>query len=136
MAVLRAEGEDFDAAEFLRASKLPGLKVFTRGDPVFPHSQPEGRCHVRSGVNVSVSEADFDDLANQEEDAIKFLAENADEIRRLCSYLGVQEIVLDFGIWRREAFAQFDRFPVELVQIAGDLGLALELSVYSRGSES
>jgi hypothetical protein len=41
---------------------------------------------------------------------------------------------LDFGIWRRDAFAQCDHFPAELVRVAGALDMGLELTVYTRDS--
>jgi hypothetical protein len=58
-----------------------------------------------------VSRADFHELAREIKDAHAFVKRHAREIRRLSRQHGVQHLALDFGIARRDAAAQFDRFP-------------------------
>jgi hypothetical protein len=81
-------------------------------------------------LNVVVSEAGFHEFAEQLEDAVEFLTENAGEVRKLVAFPGVTGAVLDFGIAWRDVVAQSDRFPAELVRLAGASGIALELSHY------
>jgi hypothetical protein len=131
-AVLRAAGDEFDVDAYLRDCTLPGAQSHKRGDPVFPHTKPNGRRRQHSGVHTEASSADFDDFPQQIADAIRYLTDHADEVRRLRGFLGVEAVTLDFGIWRRDAFVQCDQFPAELVRLAGSLDVALELSVYSR----
>jgi hypothetical protein len=60
------------------------------------------------------------------------LLDHADEVRRLRKFPGVEAVTLDFGIWRRDVVVQCDHFSEELVRLAGELGVGLELSAYSR----
>ena len=129
-AVLRAYGSSFDVDAFLTGCTLPVCAVKRRGEPVFPASQPNGRRHDRSGVHISVSDADFDEPGGQIAESIVFLRTEAEQIRRLCEWPGVNGVTLDFGIARRDAAVQCDHFPAELVELAGSLGLSIELSQY------
>jgi hypothetical protein len=129
-AVLRAYGWDFDVDAFLAGCALPVCAVKRRGEAVFPASQPNGRRHERSGVHISASDADFSEFPQQVEEATAFLRANAAEVRRLCEFPGVEGVTLDFGIARRDVAVQCDLLPAELVQQAGLLGLAIELSQY------
>jgi hypothetical protein len=129
-AVLRAYGSSFDVDAFLTGCTLPVCAVKRRGEPVFPASQSNGRRHDRSGVHISVSDADFDEPGEQIAESIVFLRTEAEQIRRLCEWPGVDGVTLDFGIARRDAAVQCDHFPAELVELAGSLGLSIELSQY------
>ena len=129
-AVLRAYGSDFDVDELLAGCTLPLCAVKRRGEPVFPLSQPDGLRHDRSGVHVTVSDADFSEFPRQIAEATTFLQSEADQVRRLCRWPGVEAVDLDFGIERRDVMVQCDRLPPALVRLAGSLGLGIELSHY------
>jgi hypothetical protein len=129
-AVLRAYGSSFDVDAFLTGCALPVCAVKRRGEPAFPASQPNGRRHDRSGVHISVSDAAFDELERQIAESVVFLRTEAEQIRRLCEWPGIDGVTLDFGIDRRDVAVQCDHFPAELVQLAGSLGLSIELSQY------
>jgi hypothetical protein len=64
------------------------------------------------------------------QDAISFLTVNNHEVARLRSFPGIEHVYLDFGIARRDVLLQCDYLPPELVQLAGALGLGIELSQY------
>jgi hypothetical protein len=128
--VLRAYGVDFDVDTFLDGCRLPILAVKRRGEQILPTSQPDGKRHEQSGMHVLVSDADFNEFPRQVEETVEFLRANAAEVRRLRDFPGVEGVVLDFGIARRDVVVQCDRFPAELVQLAGALGLEIELSQY------
>lgn len=129
-AVVRAYGTDFDVDGFLAACDLPICAVNRRGEARRPASQPDGPRNQRSGVHISVSDADFDDFAGQVTEAIDFLRKNNVELQRLCGWGGVDDVTLDFGIERRDVALQCDYFPAELVRLAGLLGMGIELSQY------
>jgi hypothetical protein len=129
--VLRAYGDNFDVDAFLADCTLPVCAVKRRGEPLLPTSQPDGRRHERSGVHVSVSDADFGAFPQQVAEAIKFLRSEAECIRRLCEFPGVEDVTLDFGIARRIVMAQVDYLPPDLLRLAGAFGLGIELSQYS-----
>jgi len=133
MCVLRASGPDFDPDAFLESSILSPTKVWYRGEPRLPRTRPDGPVVETSGLNVAVSDAEWSDLPAQVEDAERFLAFQRVELERLAATPGVSDLVLDFPIELRiggSIVAQFDRFPASLVRLAGELGLALELSLY------
>ena len=128
--VLRASGPDFDIDAFVADCEWDIVKVYHRGEALLPKTQPDERKHTESGLNVVVSDAGFHEFADQIEDAIEFLTDSAFEVRRLVTFPGVTGVVLDFGIAWRDAVAQSDQFPAELVRLAGSCGIALELSHY------
>jgi hypothetical protein len=129
-AVLRASGPDFDVDAFVAESDWSIAKVFHRGQALLPETQPGGRKRAESGLNVVVSEADFHEFAEHVRDAIAFLTDDSAEVRRLVGFPGITGVVLDFGIAWRDAVAQSDRFPADLVRLAGACGIALEISHY------
>jgi hypothetical protein len=129
-AVLRAYGADFDVDAFLAGCTLPVCAVKRRGEPALPASQPNGRRHERSGVHVSASDADFGEFPRQVAEAAAFLQTEAEQVRRLCEWPGIEDVTLDFGVERRDVAVQCDFLPPELVRLAGSLGLGIELSQY------
>ena len=131
--VLRAIGHAFDVDTFLAGCTLPVCASYRVGEPVLPRSRPDGRRREVSGVHIDVSGAEFDEFSRQVADAVAFLGTHADQLRRLVSYPGVQDVTLDFGLARREVAVQCDRLPAELVRLCGTLGLSLEMSYYPAG---
>ncbi|MBX3359579.1 MAG: hypothetical protein KF745_14265 [Phycisphaeraceae bacterium] len=129
-AVLRASGPDFDVDAFVGDCKWNVASVFRRADTPPPTTRPQGRQRKESGLNVVVSNTDLDDFAGQLADAVEFLRASAEEVRRLVEFPGVSGVVLDFGIAWHDVAAQSDRFPAELIRLAGACGIALELSHY------
>jgi hypothetical protein len=126
--VLRAHGESFDVREFLKESPLRPNTVYEKGDPIV--TKGNGPRQRSSGFTVSVSNADLDDLEGQIREAISFLDEYEDELRRLGSFVGVDGISLDFGVQWREASIQTDVFPADLLWRAGALDIWLAVTHY------
>jgi hypothetical protein len=115
---------------FLAHCTLPVCAVKRLGEPAYPASEPDGRRYTESGVHVVAGEGDFSDFPLQVEQAIAFLRNNESQLRRLCTFPGVEIASLDFGIERRDVVFQFDRLPAELLRLAGALGLDIEVSQY------
>lgn len=134
-AVLRASGPDFDVDAFVPHPDWTIANVFHRGEPRLPHSQQDWGTHRHSGLYIVVSDADLRDFAGQVANAIEFLSAYAEEVRTLAGWPGMDGVVLDFGIERRDTATQCDCFPAELVRLAGACGLALELSQYPISSD-
>ena len=130
--VLRAAGRDFDIDSFLNSSALKALVVYHRGEQQFP----DAPIHLmeQSGMNISVSEREFSNLAGQIEDATRFLSENASELERLRAFPGVERLELDFPIVDRDAPVQTDLFPADLLLRMGNLKIALRVSRYPESS--
>jgi hypothetical protein len=114
---------------FLTGSTLEPCQVFYRGEPKFK-TRPEGGISQCSGFNAEVSLADFCELSSQIEDAISFLQENEDEMKRLVEFAGVESVEVDFAIEQRDVFVQSDNFPANLLLLCGQLGIELTVSRY------
>jgi len=138
MCVLRVTGKQFDADKYLALSGLSATKVFHLGEPRFK-SSPDGKCSKFSGFNVAVSDASWEGVRTQVDDAIAFLKEHEPALMMLRSAPGVEEMRLDFPVDLRidrvNIMSQFDYFPPELISRAGALGLGIEISVYPRDLE-
>jgi hypothetical protein len=138
MCVLRVTGAKFDAENYLRRSALRPYSVFKVGEPRVA-SRPNGPAHSTSGFRVAVSEAEWSDLPRQISDARAFLERHSGELRELAMLEGIEDMRLDFPIelriGRSNVVAQFDYFPPELLKLAGDLGVGIELSTYPCSDE-
>ena len=132
--VLRARGANFAVDEFLSTSTLKPIVVARRGQPLYPKSR--SRIPDASGFYAVASEADFSKLQVQIEEAVQFLEHNRGELRRLVAFPGVDRVSLDFGIEERDIPAQKERFPPNLLRLAGDLGVWLEFTLYPQDQES
>jgi len=128
-AVLRASGENFDVDAFVAGCAWELDAIWRRGEPVFK-TRPDGHTRVRSGLNYAVSVATFHEFAEQIEDAIAFLKEDGEEVRRLVAFDGVEGVVIDFGVAWCDVVAQSEEFPAQLVRLAGVCGISLGLSHY------
>ena len=125
--VLRVAGPDFPVDEFLRSSSLQPCKVFRTGEATVRGKATE------SGFNVVVGTGET--LVDQVSSTILFLRNNAHELDRLRSFPGAEKPVLDFSLYRRDVLAQYDSFPLELVRLAAEFGLAIALSQYAAQQE-
>ena len=124
--MLRAASPDFRVDEFLKSSTFVAWDVFRQGEP----RGRQGSLHDKSGFAVVVSEASGDDLPRQIADAADFLERHREEILRLQGCLGSKGTSLDFGVWQRGEFGHYCYFPPKLLQLAGALGVGIELSIY------
>lgn len=123
--VLRAGGPDFVVDGFLAGSPFEPAAVWRQGE-----AHRVGPPHDRSGFNLVVSEAGGDDFPGQVADAVAFLTDHRAELVRLRAAAGVEGVELDFGLARASTFTQSVTFPAELVRLAGELGVALRVSLY------
>lgn len=128
--VLRAIGTGFDVDGFLADSGFEAPAVFRRGEDRMP-GVPGSPKRAVSGFNLQVGPADLHDLAGQVRDAAGFLGHHEEELRRLASYPGVEEVCLDFGVARRDVAAQSDVFPADLLWRAGALDIDLVVTHYA-----
>jgi phosphatidate phosphatase PAH1 len=121
--VLRAQGDSFTPETFLGESSFTVCNVFHKGD-----RKSESRRWETSGLTALVS--DSDDFAQQVTDAIDFLKSNGPELRRLQVSVGLDALSLDFGVNGKNAFLQSHLFPPELISLAAEYSMALEVSIY------
>jgi hypothetical protein len=125
--MLSAGGAEFDADTYLEGCPFGDVTRYERGDPRWPGSLGT---HRTSGFRVTVSRAGSDDLPAQIEEAIAFLDDHEEELRRLARFDGVDEVELDFAVEWRDLAMQTDWFPPELLWRAGALDIALRVTHY------
>ncbi|RYG67881.1 DUF4279 domain-containing protein, partial [bacterium] len=123
--MLRVSGENFDVDTFLAQSQLEPNNVWHKGEPRY-----KNQIRLHSGFSVIASNADMDDPQQQVEEVIVFLKTNQNELAKLRDFPNVEEPILDFGIRDRDVAVQSDRFPAELLHLAGSLNIGLEVSRY------
>lgn len=128
--MLRASGDDFDVDEFLLDCELEPNRIFRKGTPRFPASQPDGPVLKSSGLNFVVSDADFSELDIQMQDALAFLSEHKEFVAKLRDYPGVESLGIDFGAEIHPPGWYSFHFTCDLLLAIGSLGIELELSVY------
>ena len=102
----------------------PAVDQAQSGTTLKPYRAEPGTQHFH------VSDAEFDNLNAQIDDAVSFLERYRVDIQTLMAAPDAYG-VLDFAMDTRAVCVQIDHFPASLVRAAGNLGLALELSSYS-----
>ena len=131
--VLRLSGTEFNVDDFVAISDLHTYKIWHKGEPLFRKS-PEKGLMIRSGLTAMTSNAGFEEYEKQVEETIEYLKENKTKLSHILTTKEIEYATLDFGInlWPdklRSGIAN-TRFPNELLRLAGELGLSLELSEY------
>ena len=99
----------------LSESGLEPRKLYRRGESVSA-KKPEGRKHKGSGINIVVSEADFNEFPRQVDEATAFLEAHKEELLRLRCFPGIEAMTIDFGIARRDVIVQCDFLPPPLIR--------------------
>lgn len=127
--VLRAWGEAFQVASFFEKSPLQPDDVYEKGVSAAADSGENSGPRV-SGFNLTVSEAGLEKLDVQIVEAILFLDQHEDELRRLGSFPGVEGVSLDFVIHWRKVEALSYIFPSDLLWRAGALDISLQITHY------
>jgi hypothetical protein len=80
---------------------------------------------------VVVSDAGFDDLKGQVDDAVEFLGSELEGVRAILGEPGVNGGILDFGVAQHDQPAYYRRFPARIVELAARAGLGIEVSLYA-----
>ena len=126
-------GKNLDIDAFITKSKLRGYSKHYKGETMFK-SNPQGKKVIHSRVAIQTSKADFNHLDQQIKDTIKYLKRHMDKLNLIKETKEIDIALLDFGIHlridKKKIYLQSDRFPSELLKLAGDLGLDIELSIY------
>ncbi|MEO7922288.1 MAG: hypothetical protein ABIR30_01285 [Chitinophagaceae bacterium] len=119
--------------EFITKSKLRFYRKSYKGEPRFK-TKPDGDKLTFSLISIQTSKADFNNLSKQIADTIRFLKRNKDKLGHIALTKEIDHAVLDFGIDlridRKKVLYQSDIFPNNLLKLAGDIGLDIELSIY------
>ncbi len=126
-------GKNLDIDAFILKSKLRGFAKIYKGQPALK-SKPQGRKVTHSQIGIQTSKADFNDLKKQITDTIRYLKKHQNKLKHIKKTKEVDLAILDFGtnlrIDNKNVFLQSDRLPNQLLQLAGDLGLEIDISIY------
>jgi len=121
-------GRTFDVDSFLKRTTLDVDAVFHRGEPLQAF---KGKSREVSGCSVTINHTKvFGDLGPQIPKALKFLRKYRAELRRVSRFPGVSDLRLVFPCCRPEETYGVERFPAELLELAGSLSIGIELSFY------
>jgi hypothetical protein len=133
MCTLRAAGRDFDVDAFLATSSIKPCAVHHAGDLKFS-TKPDNPRIAKSSFNADVSSKGWADLAGQIDDAKAFLRTFDEELRRLAAFPGFEGMEIDFPMHLRMGsngvVVQTDRFPADLLLLAGALGIDVVFTIY------
>jgi hypothetical protein len=131
--ILTIGGKNFDIDDFVGKTKLRPYRKSYKGQPKLKTKPDEDRL-THSSISIETSKADFDNLKKQIADTIRYLKRNKDKLVKITSTRGIDYAFLDFGIDlridKKKVLTQSDTFPSELLKLAGDLGVDIELSIY------
>jgi len=132
--VFRVVGDDLQVDALLEKLKMEPYRLWRKGEPR-NWRNPEGKKSECSGACFTASEAEMTDFATQTSDAIEFLKKHQKDIAIIASFPGVEEAALDFGIELKKDTLNCDYLPPELLRLAGNGNVAIELSHYSPTEE-
>lgn len=131
--VLRVVGEFFDPDAFLQGAILDAYMVWHRGQAMAEIGPRASQVWECSGFCCHVSEVDGD-LRGQLRDAEAFLRRFQNDLAHLATLPTVNECRLDFGFDCRlgddHVAVQGEYLPVSFLQLAGQLNVAVALSIY------
>lgn len=99
-------------------------------------SRPNSRPAVTSGLTLAVSDAEFEDLEQQQADAIQFLRAHSSILKNMSEVAGVEHATLDFGIAMRDVVVQSDHFPADLIAALAVAGCGMELTQFPTGRKA
>ena len=127
--MLRLGGKELDVKSLIRSFNLEVSKVWIKGEAKF-RNRPD-KLNTNSGLNIIVSDAEFNEFSLQKEQAEVYLSDNLEQLKKVVQYQGVDNVYIDFGIEWRDVYIQSDYFPASLVKLAGEIGLGIEITQYS-----
>lgn len=132
--ILSFNGPDADVAQLLALSPVEPVRARRRGEPL--SSRPNSRLAVTSGITLHISDAEFEELEQQQADAIRFLHDHDQALQAMRKVEGVESACVDFGIAMRSVIVQSDTFPAELMAALAKLGCSMELTQYPTGPKA
>ena len=130
MCVLRfvSESRSFKGMDVLEG--LSACRLYEKGEI---RRTKTGEVWQGNGLHLDVSNAEWDDLRLQTQDAIDFLKVHHAALSELLQ--SDVDASLDFPVWSRisdEIVNQNASLPRELITLAGGLGIGIDISIYRR----
>lgn len=124
-------GTNFDVDNFIKETGIEVFHISYKGVPRYKE-HPDKLIAKHNAFSARASNAGFHEFRQQVADAIKYLNENRDKLKRIKQSDEIEYANLDFGIWRwPDKPVQSFYFPPELLALTGELGLSIEIATYS-----
>ncbi|WP_027360593.1 hypothetical protein [Desulforegula conservatrix] len=131
MCILHVTSNTDSFKEFIKSTSLPVLWSYEKGDDSSKGKRPP-KDHYAFACDVSKKE--WNNFSGQVSDSIAFLQNNFAELKKLIKLYRIDDIRLDFPVEsqliRNELFSQCDFLPSELIKLAGQLNMGIEISQY------
>ncbi len=135
MCVLRVESKTTSFTEFLKKTDLAVYRSHSKGDRMnFGKRLP----YEDYGFSCKVSKKDWDDFEGQTDDALAYLKKHYNDLSTLIQTHSVDDIRFDIPYWGPRPWngvtlmVSSRYLPPELLKLAGELGIGIELSLYPR----
>jgi hypothetical protein len=131
MCFLKVFSEIDSFKKFKEETNLPVYSCYDKGE------KSKKRTFKDYWISFDVSNKEWDNFNGQVEDAILFLKKYKNEIGELLNRYSILDAYLDFPIYSRlddNIVNQNDHLPRELVTLAGELHIGIEMAIYSRNA--
>ena len=132
MCILKVYSDTNSFKAFSKETDLPVYSCWDKGETI-----TKKKLSTNNRVSFDVSQKEWDDFKGQVSDAIMFLEKYSAQIKRLFATHLVIDAYLDFPLWSRldeNIVNQNDHIPRELVRIAGELNIGIEMAIYSQNA--
>jgi hypothetical protein len=129
MCVLKVYSNIDSFRKFRERTRLPAYDSYEKGDERVKRIQTDYR------ISFDVSDKEWDDFNGQVQDAIMFLKEYKKDLTELFNTHEISDAYLDFPLWSRldkNIIIQNNHLPGELVSLAGELYIGIEIAIYNR----
>lgn len=132
MCILKVYSNIDSFESFYQDTDIPVYSFYNKGER---RNQKSDAIRTDFRISFDVSEKEWDDFQGQINDAIKFLNRYKEQIQYLFAKYSISDAYLDFALWSRlygDVVNQNDHIPRELVKIAGELNIGIEMGIYAR----
>lgn len=124
--ILRVSTDDVAIDDLLSSIKVASYRIDRKGEPIFRSE----RVRKKSGFHILTHGTSELNLQSQIVETIAFLRTHAKDLASIMSFPGVTGAELDIAIIRRDVVVQGEYLPSELLSLAGNLGIGINISLY------
>ena len=132
MCILKVYSDNESFESFSQITDIPVYSLYNKGER---KNEKTDDIHTDFRISFDVSEKEWDDIEGQIDDAILFLNKYKEQIQDLLTRHSISDAYLDFSLWSRlndNVVNQNDYLPRELVKIAGNLNIGIEMGIYAK----
>ena len=134
MCILKIYNDSKSFRPFSQETEIPVYSVLDKGEY---RNKKKTRKMENYSISLDVSDREWDDFDGQVSDAVQFLKVHRVTLKKLLNTAGTTDAYLDFPIYSRlnkEIANQNDHLPRELISLAGELNLGIEMAQYAKNA--